>query len=267
MKNHNARPINNVGDFNSQVDIIIPFYGNYEMVSTLINSLFKLTRSNYYKLILVDDFSPNSNFISTIEMNSKKNADRLKQENRVSTVRNEVQKGYAGACKVGYDIGESPYVCFLNSDCIIQDSNWLKNLGESLLKLKSQNVRVIAPMTNNPVGGDIAQKGDKFSKDANDIIIESNSYLTLPCFMCHRELFSKIGGFLKEYQYGFFEDEEFAARLIKFGYRQAVCRSSFVYHVGQATINNLWRANPQIKVIMEEDNRKKCIEDIISLKK
>ena len=114
---HNARPMNNISSFNSQVDIIVPFHGQYDLLMQLMESLFRLTRSNYYRLILVDDCSPNPDFIMNINRNAQKNAERLRQPNVITTVRTEEQKGYGGACKVGYDLGESPYVCFLNSDC------------------------------------------------------------------------------------------------------------------------------------------------------
>lgn len=251
-----------VTNFVSQVDIIIPYHGQYEKVMALLNSLFRLTRSNFYKIYLVDDCSPNSIFGSTLQRNAMKNAEKQKRQTVVTVIRNHEQKGYAGSCKVGFDAGESPYVCFLNSDCCIEDSGWLRTMGESLLKLKPQGVRMIAPMTNNPVGGDPAQAGEKFSRSEDDVILADDSHLSLYCFLCHRELFSRVGGFLKEYRYGYYEDEEFAARLRKHGFKQAVCRSSWVHHEGMATILPLWRTNPEARQIMEEHNRDECINDM-----
>lgn len=184
----------------------------------------------------------------------------------MKTIRTDEQKGFGGACKIGYEAGESPYVCFVNSDCLIEDAAWLRNMGESLLNLKSQGVRMISPMMNNPVGGDPAQRGEKYIKAEDDIIISDDSFLTLSCFLCHRELFSKIGGFIKEYKFGYYEDEELAARMKKYGYKQAVCRKSYVHHEGQKTIKSVQRANPEIRKIMEEENRQRCIEDMKKLK-
>lgn len=184
----------------------------------------------------------------------------------MKTIRNEEQKGYAGACKVGYEAGESPYVCFLNSDCRIEDAGWLRNMGETLLNLKSQGVRMVSPTMNNTVGGDPAQKGERFNHKNEDVIIGEDSFLTLPCFMCHRDLFNRIGGFLKEYKFGFYEDEEIAARLRKYGYKQAVSVKSYIHHEGQKTIKAIQRANPNIRKIMEEDNRQRCIEDMKMLR-
>jgi GT2 family glycosyltransferase len=200
-----------------------------------------------------------------INRNAQKNSERLRQPNIITTLRTDEQKGYGGACKAGFDLGESPYVCFLNSDCKIEDANWLRSMGETLLDLKLQGVRMVSPVMNNPVHGDPAQKGDKLTKE-DPVIIANDSFLSLPCFLCHRELFKHVGGFLKEYQYGGYEDEEFAARLKKHGFKQAVCRRSYVYHKGESTIRTLWKTNPSTRKIMEEDNRQRCIEDMKSLK-
>jgi GT2 family glycosyltransferase len=266
QKTYAARPVNDVSEFNSQVDIIIPFHGQYDMVIRLLDSIFRLTRSNFYEIYLVDDNSPNADFIQNIQQNAIKNADRLRQRNVVNTFRCESRKGFAGACKIGWEHSESPYVCFINSDCEIVDSSWLRNMGESLLELKEQGVRMVAPMTDNPVNGDPAQKGDKFSRSEEDVILGNDSHLSMYCFLCHRELFNRCGGFLKEYPYGYYEDEEFAARMRKNGFKQAVCRSSWVHHDGEATIREVWRENPEIRRIMEEENRQRCIEDIKKLR-
>lgn len=260
-KTHVARPMNDASNFNSQVDIICPFYGQYEKVTALLESLFRLTRSNFYHVYLVDDASPNAEFGHKISINSQKNASRLKQSNILTLIRHEEQKGFAAACKTGYLAGESPYVCFLNSDCRIEDTGWLRNMGESLLKLKLKGVRVISPMTNNPVGGDPAQLGEKFDRSEEDVILE-DSFLTLYCFMCHRELFPRIGGFLKEYNLGCHEDKEFAWRLRRHDFKQAVCRSSWVYHEGMATLKPLWRDRPNLHDVMMVENHQRYLEDI-----
>lgn len=184
----------------------------------------------------------------------------------VKTIRNEEQKGFGGSCRLGYEAGESPYVVFLNSDCRIEDAAWLRNMGETLLKLKTNGVRMVSPMMNNPLHGDPAQKGGKNDRSLDDVILGDDSFLSLPCFMCHRELFSRIGGFLKEYPYANYEDEELAARLKKNGFKQAVCRSAYIWHKGSATIHSLWKTQPKTRKIMEEDNRNRCIEDMKALK-
>lgn len=261
-----ARPVNHVTEFTSSVDIIIPFYGQYEKVMRLMDSIFRLTRSNYYNLILVDDHSPNADFLSQIKKNSAKMAEKRRTRNIVQTVRNSQQLGWGGACKAGFEQSESSYVCFLNSDCIIDDSNWLRRLGESLISLKSKNVRVVSAMADNIVGGDPAQESNGEIRQEDDVLISTDSYLSLYCFMCHRQLFGRVGGFIKSYPYGGYEDQEFAHRMHKMGFRQAVSRGSFVRHEGAATLRDVMRNNPMV-VKAIDDNRNRCIADMKELTK
>jgi len=118
-------------------------------------------------------------------------------------------------------------------------------------------------MTNNAVGGHDSQQGEKTQMAAEYVVLdEEETHLTLYCFLCHRELFHRCGGFLKEYPYGFYEDVEFAWRMRKHGFKQAVCRNSWVHHDGMATIRSIWRRDPEIRKIMEEENRERCLADL-----
>jgi GT2 family glycosyltransferase len=261
-----APPIVVPSEFNAAVDLVIAYHGQYEKLTILLESIFRLTRSNYYKICIVDDASPNSDFIRTIEKNSNKNASRRKSDNIIQTIRLDEQRGFAGALKVGFEATENPYVCFLHSDCKIEDVNWLRSLGECLLSLKPQDVRMVSPVTNNSTGGHPAQTGDKFIRSKDHVILGKEDFLSMYCFLCHRELFKRCGGFLKEYPYGGFEDEEFAYRMQHHGFKQAVCKDSWIHHEGQATIRSVWRTNPDIKDIMEIENRERCIVDMKKLK-
>lgn len=258
MKTYAARALNDISDFNVQVDLVIPFHGQYARVTELLESLFRLTRSNYYTVCLVDDCSPNAQYVETVKRNVAKTSQR---KDIFQSIRSDKQRGFAASCQIGYEATNSPYVCFINSDCRIEDSNWLRAMGESLLRLKSEGVRMVSPTTNNPVGGDVAQYGEKFARAEDDVILTDDSYLTLYCFLCHRDLFPKCGGFLKPYPFGGYEDQEFATRMRHYGYKQAVCRSSWIYHEGEATFKNILRNNPA-KVAEVSKNRQRCITDM-----
>jgi GT2 family glycosyltransferase len=55
------------------------------------------------------------------------------------------------------------------------------------------------------------------------------------CVIANRELFNRIG-FLKEFPYAGTEAEEFAYRMRSKGFKQGVCGSSWVHHIGGATL-------------------------------
>ncbi len=260
-----ARPMNDGSEFVAPVDIIIPFHGQYDKVTRLIESIYQNTRTNYVQIYLIDDFSPNEQFINIITKNISKSSSRRNFENNFHALRCGERHGFAGAARRAFERGINPYVCFLNSDCIIEDPKWLQSMGEALLDHMGKGVRMVAPVTNNAVGGDPAQEGRRLEMTNEIVILEGDAHLSMYCFMCHRQLFDKCGGFLKEYPYGYFEDEEFAARMREYGFKQAVCKNSWVYHHGMSTIKSVWMSEPEVRNVMEKENRERCVQDIRKL--
>lgn len=252
-KVHEARPIKR-RDFFSAVDIIIPFHGQYDKVRRLLESIFRNTYSNPHQICLVDDHSPNEQFIN--DLNSLKT---------MKCLRCNEQKGFGGAVRAGLENTESPWVVVIQSDCVVDDLNWLTSMAQPLLTLKDKGVRMVAPKTNNPLGGDERQKGVLEPEKADTIILD-DTHLSMYCFMCHRDLFKHVGGPIKSYPLCGYEDEEFAYRMRKHGYKQAIAGNSFVYHEGECTITEICRRDPNnLKVV--ERNRELALEDIRALMK
>lgn len=234
----------------SKVDIIIPYHGQYEKVRKLIESIMIGVRSNPYQITLIDDFSPNEDFGK--ELN--------KIDPIVKVIRAEKQLGFGGAINLGIKNTMQPWTLFLNSDCIVEQNNWMLEMGKSLLELKSKGVRVVTSRNNLKYEGcpDIIQ-GRK-EDEVSDFIL-NDGFIPLFSFMCHRDLFKHIGGLIKEYPYGIYEDEEFAYRLNHYGYKQAICGKSWIYHEGGATFNYLINKYPNIKSDLQQ-NRNRCINDL-----
>lgn len=247
-KVYKARPIGNADGFTSNVDIVIPFHGQYHYVIRLLSSLFRYTLSNPYTIYLVDDCSPNTEYIKDM---------RIFKD--VVCIRNETQLGFGGAMKAGFEQTKSPWVVFMNSDCEVEDVNWLKNLGNSAINLKSKGVRMVFPRTNNSLVDDpeLQFEKDRFEEDK----VFEGEYIPMYCFMVHRKLFTHVNGFIKSYPFGGYEDTEFAYRLKKFGYKQGISGKSWVYHAGGVTCTEVNRRNPE-SVIEMEHNKLRCIEDM-----
>jgi GT2 family glycosyltransferase len=235
----------------SPVDIIIPFHGQYQKVTRLVESILFATKSNPYQICLVDDCSTNERYI-----------DLIKEAPQTITFQTPEQLGFAGALRYGFERTEQPWVVFMHSDCVVSDQNWLIEMGQSLLKWNEQKkpVKMVSARTNNPGEGVSSLLRAKHREKGEDVVLED---VTSPlyCAMCPRELFNHIGGFLKEYPFGWYEDEELAYRMRHYGYKQGVCGNSWVEHHGGATFEALWKERPEVKDIMEE-NRTRCIEDI-----
>jgi len=243
------------------VDIIIPFHGQYEKVASLVSSLIYLTRSNHFRICLVDDCSPNSNFVF----------DGFEDVPNLKSVQTEEQLGFGGALEYGMKAMENepnvfPWVVFLHSDCLIEDANWLLAMGQTMQKLKAEGVKMVGSRTNNPTVEDVELKNklyaERHAEPTEDVVLEEG-YLPLYCALCHRHLFHYIKGFIKHYPYAGYENRELADRMRSYGYKQAVCGSSWVHHEGDATLQYLRRTNPHAKKIME-GNKNLYMRDIAS---
>lgn len=247
-KVHEARPIKR-RTFFSAVDVIIPFHGQYDKVRRLLESIFRNTYSNPYQICLVDDHSPNEQFIQDLST--------LKT---LKCLRCDTQKGFGGAVRSGLENTQCPWVVVIQSDCVVEDLNWLASMGHALLNLKDKGVRMVAPKTNNPLGGDERQQGTLEPEKVDPIILD-DTHLSMYCFMCHRDLFKHVGGPIKPYPFCGYEDEEFAFRMRKHGYKQAIAGNSYVYHEGECTITEVCRRDPNNLNIVKA-NRELALSDI-----
>jgi glycosyltransferase involved in cell wall biosynthesis len=243
----------------SKVDIIIPFHNNQDKISNLIKSIIMSVRSNPYRITIVDDCSNNAEFI-----NELKNFDKNRPQGTIpilQTVRNDKQIGFGGAIKIGLSKTENPWVLIMHSDCLVEEPNFMLEMGKTMLKLKENNVKLISAKSNVVTGSaDSRVHGEKF-KPTEDIVL-NDSFVPLFCFLCHRDLFNKIGP-IKEYPYTGYEDEEFYHRMRFYGYKQAICGKAWVKHEGSGTMKELLKKE-EIKLEVEK-NRDRCIEDLRKL--
>jgi len=217
--------VNPRGFYMAPVDIIIPFHGEHGRVSRLVESIFSTVRTNRYQISLVDDGSPNENFVK-----------EFKNIPGVVTFRSKEQKGFGSAVNLGLKNTKQPFVLILHSDVVVSGNTWLFNLGVSLNAMRDDAVRMVSPLTDNSLG-DESLRGLK-NKTSVDRVMPEGSFLPMYCVLCSRGLFSRVGE-LKEFPYyAGGEAEEFAVRMFSKGYRQGICGSSWVHHDGRGTLRN-----------------------------
>lgn len=232
------------------VDILIPFHGNYTGVRKLVKSILEQTRSNPYQITLIDDASPNKEFVET-----------MRQAPQTKCIRLNKQVGFGAALYEGFNKTTQPFVCILHSDCEIVSYNWLEDMGNTLFKLHDSNVRLVSARTDNSLS-DIPELEGERGTPADDIIVDRA--LPLYAALFERNLFNQIGGFIKPYPFAGFENEELYWRMSKYGFKQAISGRSWVRHQGEGTIGPLVKKRPEILTIMNE-NRNRCLKDVKTL--
>jgi len=244
------------------VDIIIPYHCNYDLVRRALLSILQHTRSNPYQVTLVDDGSPSKSAMEFI--------DTISQAPQTQCVRLEEQRGFGAAVRAGLAKTEQPYVCIMHSDCEVRHLNWLESMGEALVEHKKDSVRLVTARSDNPNDDDIPQlklEYDDFNTSSvqKDVILV-NKPLPLYCSMCHRDLFKRIG-YIKDYPYTWFENEEFFYRMKYYGFKQAIATKSWIHHEGSATVDYILKHHPRPKEVETEmqKNRDRCLTELKQL--
>lgn len=245
------------------VDIIIPYRGAYDKVAQLIKSLIYNTRSNQFRVCVVDDCSPNSTFLDTA----------FDGFVNVKQIRNEEPLGFGASLEAGCQAlaqepsGLFPWLVFMHSDVEVVDGNWLISLGQTMQELKDSGVKMVGAMSDNPTIDDPrfkAERRELTEGGRKDVVLTDDIYLPLYCVLCHRDLFPRIGGFIKHYPYAGYEDRELAARMRSYNYYQAICGKSWVHHEGGASKKWMLEKNPGlIKEMKRNENR--WLQDVKNL--
>ena len=223
------------------VEIIIPFHGETSRVSKLVDSIFKTVHANRYLITLVDDGSENSHFVKQIEKAKVPGLRCIRQEH----------KGFGAAINFAL---RNPFktktniswVVIMHSDVLVDNTVWLSKLGETLFKLGPEDVKMVSSVTNNPTVDSVYLRASKNEKKENHVLTEG--YLPMYCVLAHRELFNRVGPF-KEFPYAGLEVEDYAVRMTKMGYKQAVAGGSWVHHEGAATLNNFAKDEKVQKIL------------------
>ncbi len=169
----------------------------------------------------------------------------------VRTIRNEENRGFAGAVNQGLAAATAPLVCVLNNDTLLTDG-WLEPL---IARLEADpRVALVGPCTSYAKGRQQVDLtgGERPLRDLDDMRelaarwcerergkSEDVAFLSGFCFVARRADLLPLGGLASEYGRGTFEDDELCRRLRRAGRRLVIARDAFVWHFGNRTFQAL----------------------------
>lgn len=219
--------------FEGDVEIIVPFHGGHSHVSKLLQSIFNTIYSNRYLVTLVDDSSDNVNYHSQIS-NAKIQGVRILRKDQNGGFGSAVNFALKNPFKFLDSEKVIPYLLIAHSDVLLSSKDWLFNLGSSLEKMKLEGVKMVSPLTNNPVENveRLSFKGKR--PNIEDFILSENEFLPLYCSLCHRDLFKYID-FPESDPCISNEAIKLAEVMRSKGFLQGVCGKSWVHHEGCVT--------------------------------
>jgi len=220
--------------FDGDVEIIVPFYGKHANVSKLLQTIFNSIHSNRYLITLVDDASRNDSFFTQIQ--------KAKLPS-VRILRKDTNGGFGSAInfalKNPFKFLESdrtiPYVVIMHSDVLPTSKDWLFNIGSSLERMKVEGVKMVSPLTNNPVDKVDRLVSKTINSNLEDFVLNEEEFLPMYCAICHRDLFKYVSIPERPSHIGT-EAKEFADAMRSRGFLQGACCKSWVHHEGRSTL-------------------------------
>jgi GT2 family glycosyltransferase/glycosyltransferase involved in cell wall biosynthesis len=219
-------------------DIIIPIYNAYDDLVECVASVLKHTQATTYRLILINDQSPDERIQAYLDDLASQNLEQ------VVTLTNQENLGFVKTVNKGMQLSKTNDVVLLNSDTLVS-RGWLQkmvNCGYS-----DDSIATVNPLSNNgalssvPVMDDYNELPAGYDATSYGELIERISFKDYPplpttcgfCFFIKRSVLEHIGYFDAEtFGKGYGEENDFCFRAGVYGYRHAIADDAFVLHKG-----------------------------------
>lgn len=220
-------------------DIVIPAHNAAHWVDWCMDEVIRHDSEAVGRVILVDDDSKpeQSELIKRI-------ADRFSKALFVQTPSSD--HGFGIACNYGATFSSSPYLLFLNTDCLLTEG-----CVESLLAAFNQdsNIVLACPVSNNSpaltfpiLPGYSYVDMNRLCKKSFTGQVTGNQVLDActvvgNCLMVRKDFFDNVGGFDTVWGKGYGEETDLHMKAFSLGLRGVVSLNSYVYHYGSGTFS------------------------------
>ena len=209
--------------------IVIPFYNLPDMTDRCLESIFRTTPDTAREIILVDDGSLEGC------------AEQLKSQRKIKLVRNGENTGYTAACNRGISAAEADSDIFLlNNDTLLTDNAffWLR-MG----LYESEQAGSAGCVANHAANFQTAFEDGRTEEEYVSFAKKNNVPMENPyryqfllsgyALLLKRDKLKEIGFLDERFWPGGFEDNDICLRMSLAGYRNVLCKNSFIIHWGE----------------------------------
>lgn len=218
----------------NRVDLVIPVYNGYEYLEPLFSSL-KLNTSSPYRLIVIDDASPDPRIWPLLQTLVSSGSDAILQ-------RNVENLGFVKTVNKAVQFTEGDFV-LLNTDIEVP-ALWLERLmapiGENRAIASAtpfSNAATICSFPKMNADNELPSGIDAPKVDACFSMLDPNlPEVDAPtgvgfCMGINGDIWRQIGGFDDElFSRGYGEENDWCQRAISKGYRNVIVQNLFIYH-------------------------------------
>ncbi|WP_051624041.1 glycosyltransferase [Clostridium akagii] len=233
-----------------KTSIIILTYNNLQFTKQCIESIRKNTRLGTYEIIVVDNAS------------SDGTKDWLNEQDDIVSILNSENNGFPKGCNQGIEASKGDNILLLNNDVIVT-YNWLENMLQCLYS--SENVGAVGPVSNNvsyyqqiPVNYTSLYELNQFATKynvSNPMKWEERIKLIGFCMLIKRSVLEKTGLLDERFSPGNFEDDDLSLRIRNEGYKNILCKDTFIHHYGSMSF-----AKNKSYVKLIDENQEKFIK-------
>lgn len=235
----------------ARASVCIVTWNNLELTHACLDSVLADRTWPDVEVVVVDNASEDETPIYLRELAAR--------EPRVRIVLNDDNRGFAAANNQAIELVTGDYVVLLNNDTVVP-RGWLARLIRVLEQ--DPTIGLVGPVTDgvwnearvdgvSVAPGEVDAFAASWARDHFGSVLPIGM-LAMYCVAARRAVIDAVGPLDERFGIGMFEDDDYAHRVRRAGFRLACAEEVFVHHAGQASFDKLSR-----KDALWEENRTK----------
>lgn len=239
------------------VDVIVPVYRGYDETARCLYSVLSARQETQYRLIVIDDYSPERQISELLQKLSDKGVLELHANAR--------NRGFVKSCNYAMELHQDRDIVLLNSDTEVF-GNWLDRLKAAALADPTNGT--VTPFSNNAeicsypkFIHDNWNKLEISDAQLDQLAAQANAgkQVEIPtgvgfCMFIRRVCLDTAGLFdEKQFGKGYGEENDLCRRIAAAGWRNIMTSDVFVRHYGAASFgaSKAARVNAAVQLVEE----------------
>lgn len=212
-----------------KVSIIILSYDLLQYTRNCIESIRNTTAEEVREIIVVDNGSKDGS------------VEWLRGQKDIRLIENAENIGFPKGCNQGIEAANSDHDIFLLNNDTLMLTNSLFWLRMGLYE--RQNIGSVGSISNNCGNLQRAERDKEYSFEEwmrygwfknvpMEYPYQEKLYLIGYALLIKREVVNKVGELDERFTPGNFEDNDYGLRILQEGYKNILCKNSFIFHYG-----------------------------------